>query len=57
MTARSISRVWVVRPHPTKDKNIVRPVKDLTEANKLLKQFQTAEVVRNIGSGEDVCFR
>ncbi len=51
---RSINKVWVVRPHPTKNKSIVRPVKDLTQANVLLKQFQQAKVVKNVSSGEDV---
>ena len=52
--------IYVVRPHPTKSKNIVRPVRTLALANQLTQQHKKAKVVepkRNISSGEDVCFQ
>ena len=57
---RSINMIYVVRPHPTKPKSIVRPVRTLALANQLTQQHKEAKVVepkRNISSGEDVCFQ
>jgi len=45
---------YFVRPHPTKNKPIITPVKSWSAAMKLLQQHPKGELKKDIGSGEDV---
>jgi len=53
---RSIDIAYVVRPHPTKNKPLVTPCKDLRHVNRLLQASKEAKVTFakiNVSSGED----